>query len=75
MNRENSTRIFGNYNCLTAILVWSVILFPILNLTAQTNLTWNKTIGGDGYEELQTMVETPDGNFVFFWFPHFRCFW
>jgi len=66
MNRENSIRIFGNCNCLTAIFVWSVILFPFLNLTAQTNLTWNKTIGGNGYEELQTMIETPDGNFVFF---------
>ena len=66
MNRENSSRIFGISYCLTTILVWSVILFPFLNLSAQTNLTWNKTLGGDGFEELQTLHETPDGNFVFF---------
>jgi len=51
---------------MTTCLWWFIFLFPVFNLSAQTNLTWNKTIGGDGYEELQTMIETADGNFVFF---------
>ncbi len=66
MNREDSTRIFGMYNYLTISLWWFVFLSPILSLTAQTNLSWNKTLGGNGFEELQTMIETEDGNFVFF---------
>jgi len=66
MNREDSTRIFGTQKSLTTCLLWFIFLFPILNLSAQTNLTWNKTLGGDGFEELQTMLETDDGHFVFF---------
>ncbi len=66
MNREDSIRIFGTQKFLTTILLWLIFLFPILTLSAQTNLTWNKTLGGDGYEELQTMLETDDGHFVFF---------
>ena len=66
MNRACSTRIFGAYNLFTTILCWLVFLSPIVNLSAQTNLSWNKTLGGDGFEELQTMVETDDGHFVFF---------
>ena len=67
MNREDSTRIFGIDKPLTTTcLWWLVFLFPLFNLSAQTNLTWNKTLGGNGFEELQSMVETADGNFVFF---------
>jgi len=66
MNVENSIRIFlhSPFWCRSVFTLLGMI-FLCVPLSAQTVLSWDKTLGGDGYEELQQMVETSDGHFIF----------
>ena len=66
MNVENSIRIFlcPPFWCFNFLVLLGITVF-CAPISAQTVLDWDKTLGGDGYEELQQMVETPDGHFIF----------
>ncbi len=43
---------FGNYDC------W------IIKISNTGNIVWKKSLGGSGYDYLQTVIQTPDGGFL-----------
>lgn len=36
----------------------------VLNLYAQPEIQWEKTLGGSGYDDFKSMLQTPDGGYI-----------
>jgi len=50
---------------LAFCLLWFTISISNQNLVAQSTIEWEKTIGGDNFEDLRAIFETPDGGFIY----------
>ena len=50
---------------LAFCLLWVTLSITNQNLVAQSAIQWDKTIGGDNFEDLRAIFETPDGGFIY----------
>jgi uncharacterized repeat protein (TIGR01451 family) len=55
---SNDGDVSGHHGTLTTSDAW------VVNTNAVGNITWQKSMGGSGYDDFQTAIKTNDGNYL-----------